>query len=119
VLERIPFPIGYGVETSHLIDVYSLYDMNAFAQTDLDQRIHRNQPTRSLGKMAFGILQTFLSRVEKLGVIKEIPETSTILRQFQVQDQTFETVEYSIVEEERPPMETIAAYQQLRKGLSR
>jgi glucosyl-3-phosphoglycerate synthase len=119
VLERIPFPIGYGVETSHLIDVYSLYDMNAFAQTDLDQRIHRNQPTRSLGKMAFGILQTFLSRAEKLGVIKEIPETSTILRQFQVQDQTFETVEYSIIEEERPPMETIAAYQQLRKGLSR
>jgi glucosyl-3-phosphoglycerate synthase len=119
VLERIPFPIGYGVETSHLIDVYSLYDMNAFAQTDLDQRIHRNQPTRSLGKMAFGILQTFLSRAEKLGVIKEIPETSTILRQFQVQDETFETVEYSIIEEERPPMETIAAYQQLRKGLSR
>jgi glucosyl-3-phosphoglycerate synthase len=119
VLERIPFPIGYGVETSHLIDVYSLYDMNAFAQTDLDQRIHRNQPTRSLGKMAFGILQTFLSRVEKLGVIKEIPETSTILRQFQVQDETFETVEYSIIEEERPPMETIAAYQHLRKGLSR
>lgn len=115
VLERIPFPIGYGVETSHLIDVYSLYGMQAFAQTDLDQRVHRNQPTRSLGKMAFGILQTFLSRVEKLGVIKEIPETSTILRQFQVQDQTFETVEHTIVEEERPPMETIPAYQQRRK----
>lgn len=115
VLERIPFPIGYGVETSHLIDVYSLYDMQAFAQTDLDQRVHRNQPTRSLGKMAFGILQTFLSRVEKLGVIKEIPETSTILRQFQVQDQTFETVEHTIVEEERPPMATIPAYQQRRE----
>ncbi|MEX2444879.1 MAG: glucosyl-3-phosphoglycerate synthase [Alkalispirochaeta sp.] len=114
VLERIPFPIGYGVETSHLIDVYSLYEMEAFAQTDLDQRVHRNQPTRSLGKMAFGILQTFLSRVEKLGVIKEIPETSTILRQFQVQDQTFETVEHTIVEEERPPMETIPAYQKLQ-----
>jgi glucosyl-3-phosphoglycerate synthase len=114
VLERIPFPIGYGVETSHLIDVYSLYDMQAFAQTDLDQRVHRNQPTRSLGKMAFGILQTFLSRVEQLGVIKEIPETSTILRQFQVQDQTFETVEHTIIEEERPPMETIPAYQNLQ-----
>ncbi len=115
VLERIPFPIGYGVETSHLIDVYSLYDMQAFAQTDLDQRVHRNQPTRSLGKMAFGILQTFLSRVEKLGVIKDIPETSTILRQFQVQDETFETVEHTIVEEERPPMETIPAYQTLQR----
>lgn len=110
VLERIPFPIGYGVETSHLIDVYTLYDLNAFAQTDLDQRVHRNQPTRSLGKMAFGILQTFLSRAEKLGVVGELPDMSTVLRQFQVQDETFETVEYAIVEEERPPMETIPAY---------
>ena len=116
VLEQIPFPIGYGVETSHLIDVYSLYGMTAFGQTDLDQRVHRNQPTRSLGKMAFGILQTFLSRVEKLGIIKEIPEISTVLRQFQVNDRIFETVEHEIVEEERPPMETIEAYQQQRNG---
>lgn len=114
VLERIPFPIGYGVETSHLIDVYSLYDMQAFAQTDLDQRVHRNQPTRSLGKMAFGILQTFLSRAEKLGVMSQLPDMSTVLRQFQVQDETFETVEYTIVEEERPPMETIEAYREHR-----
>ncbi len=61
VLEKIPFPIGYGVETSHLIDVYHRWGMDAFAQTDLDRRVHRNQATRSLGKMAFGILQTFLS----------------------------------------------------------
>ncbi|MDA3950643.1 MAG: glucosyl-3-phosphoglycerate synthase [Spirochaeta sp.] len=117
VLEQIPFPIGYGVETSHLIDVYSRYGMDAFGQTDLDQRVHRNQPTRSLGKMAFGILQTFLSRTEKLGVIKELPDISTILRQFQVNDRIFETVEHEIVEEERPPMETVAAYTERRKGL--
>jgi glucosyl-3-phosphoglycerate synthase len=116
VLEQIPFPIGYGVETSHLIDVYSRYGMAAFGQTDLDQRVHRNQPTRSLGKMAFGILQTFLSRAEKLGVIKDLPEISTILRQFQVNDRIFETVEHQIVEEERPPMETIDAYIEKRKG---
>jgi glucosyl-3-phosphoglycerate synthase len=117
VLEEIPFPIGYGVETSHLIDVYSRYGMEAFGQTDLDQRVHRNQPTRSLGKMAFGILQTFLSRAEKLGVIKELPDMSTILRQFQVNDRIFETVEYQIVEEERPPMATIDAYTARRAEL--
>lgn len=116
VLEQIPFPIGYGVETSHLIDVYSRYGMAAFGQTDLDQRVHRNQPTRSLGKMAFGILQTFLSRAEKLGVIQDLPEISTVLRQFQVNDRVFETVEHQIVEEERPPMETIDAYLEKRKG---
>ena len=56
----IPFPIGYGVETSHLLDLYEKFGLNAFAQTDLDRRVHRNQTTNALGKMSFGILQTFL-----------------------------------------------------------
>ncbi|MFW5687940.1 MAG: glucosyl-3-phosphoglycerate synthase [Spirochaetota bacterium] len=112
VLEAIPFPIGYGVETSHLLDVYARWGLSAFAQTDLDQRVHRNQATRSLGKMAFGIMQTFLSRLEQLGVVGEVPEMSTVLRQFQVKDQLFETVEYEIVEEERPPMLEIDAYRE-------
>ncbi|MFP4302008.1 MAG: glucosyl-3-phosphoglycerate synthase [Alkalispirochaetaceae bacterium] len=117
VLEEIPFPIGYGVETSHLIDVYTRYGLAAFGQTDLDQRVHRNQPTRSLGKMAFGILQTFLSRAQKLDIVPELPELSTVLRQFQAYDQTFETVEYQIVEEERPPMIGLDAYQERRASL--
>jgi glucosyl-3-phosphoglycerate synthase len=112
VLEEIPFPIGYGVETSHLLDVYTRWGMSAFAQTDLDQRVHRNQATRSLGKMSFGIMQTFLSRLQQLDVIGQLPEMSTVLRQFQVKDQLFETVEYEIVEEERPPMLTVPEYQE-------
>ncbi len=114
VLQSIPFPIGYGVETSHLLDVYTRWGMEAFGQTDLDQRVHRNQATRSLGRMAFGILQTFLSRVQSLGVVPELPDLSTTLRQFQVKDEEFETVEYQIVEEERPPMDTIDAYRKKR-----
>jgi glucosyl-3-phosphoglycerate synthase len=51
-------------------------------------------------------------------VIKELPEMSTVLRQFQVNDQVFEMVDYEIVEEERPPMNTIEAYNTLRKGSS-
>jgi glucosyl-3-phosphoglycerate synthase len=111
VLEQIPFPIGYGVETSHLLDVYNKWGLDAFAQTDLDQRVHRNQATRSLGKMAFGILQTFLSRVQSIGVIPEVPQLNTVLRQFQSHDDVFETVEHEIVEEERPPMIEIDEYQ--------
>ena len=61
VLEMIPFPIGYGVETSHLLDLYEKFGLNAFAQTDLDRRVHRNQTTNALGKMSFGILQTFFN----------------------------------------------------------
>jgi glucosyl-3-phosphoglycerate synthase len=115
VLEDIPFPIGYGVETSHLLDVYTRWGMSAFGQTDLDQRVHRNQPTRSLGRMAFGILQTFLNRAQKLDIVPELPDMSSILRQFQVHDQVFESVEHEIVEEERPPMSTIAEYQEQQK----
>ena len=114
VLEKLPFPIGYGVETAHLLDIYREYGIEAFAQTDLDQRVHRNQETISLGKMAFGILQTFLLRMKSYGMMTDIPELSTILRQFQVHDDVFESIELEIVEEERPPMITIPEYLEKR-----
>jgi len=110
VLESIPFPIGYGVETAHLIDVYQRWGLAAFAQTDLDQRIHRNQSTQALGKMSFGILQTFLSRARALGLIGEISERSQMLRQFQVRDNVYEQVDSLLQEMERPPMLEIPAY---------
>jgi glucosyl-3-phosphoglycerate synthase len=112
VLERISFPIGYGVETSHLLDVYHKWGLSAFAQTDLDQRVHRNQSTRDLGKMAFGIMQTFLRRSEKLGIFKEIPNYHTILRQFQAQEKDYHQIEFPIVEDERPPMITVHEYRE-------
>jgi glucosyl-3-phosphoglycerate synthase len=114
VLEAIPFPIGYGVETSHIIDVYHKWGLSAFGQTDLDQRVHRNQSTRDLGKMSFGILQTFLSRVQKLGIMGELPELSTVLRQFQARNEEYEQEEFEIREEERPPMIEIPAYRKKR-----
>ncbi len=110
VLEAIPFPIGYGVETSHLIDVYKKWGLEAIAQVDLDQRVHRNQETRDLGKMAFGILRAFLVRAEELGVIGKLPELSTQLRQFVATDESFEQVCHEIVEEERPPMIELPEY---------
>ncbi len=111
VLDKIPFPIGYGVETSHLLDIYKQWGLDAFGQTDLDRRVHRNQATRDLGKMAFGILQTFLRRAQSLEIIKVIPELGTVLRQFQIDDDSYELVDIKIVEEERPPMFDIPAYQ--------
>lgn len=110
VLENINFPIGYGVETSHLIDVYTKYGLDAFAQTDLDQRVHENKPTRALGKMAFGILQTFIKRAKNLGIIEKIEDFQTILRQTQAKEEVYEQIELDIVEEERPPMIEIEEY---------
>ncbi len=114
VLEAIPFPIGYGVETSHLIDVYVKWGLEAFGQTDLGQRVHRNQPTRDLGKMAFGILQTFLSRAEALDLMQGLPERQNVLRQFQAQELLYEQIEHHIMEDERPPMLDVPAYRELR-----
>lgn len=116
VLEKLWFPVGYGVETSHLIDVYRMAGLGAFAQTDLDQRVHRNQPTQDLGRMSFGILQTFFTRMQKEGLMKELPNMATVMRQYQVHDGAYEPVEFDIVEDERPPMGTIPEYKSRRRG---
>ncbi len=110
VLEQIPFPIGYGVETSHLLDVYEKWGLSAFAQTDIDQRVHRNQTTNALGKMSFGILQTFFRRLERFERLPTMPDLETIYRQFEVEDRDYKQVTHAIVEEERPPMIEIPAY---------
>ncbi|MCC5914943.1 MAG: glucosyl-3-phosphoglycerate synthase [Balneolaceae bacterium] len=109
VLEQIAFPIGYGVETSHLIDVHHQFGLEAFAQTDLDKRVHENKPTISLGKMSFGILQTFIKRAKALGILEKA-DHETILRQFQVTRDQYEQNLIEIVEEERPPMIEIEEY---------
>lgn len=112
VLEKIPFPIGYGVETSHILDVYKEWGLKAFGQTDLDQRVHRNQETLSLGRMAFGILRTFLARSKELGLEVDMDKLSSVMRQFQAHDDKYEQIEYDIVEEERPPMITLPEYRE-------
>ena len=111
VLEQIAFPIGYGVETSHLIDVYSKYGLEAFAQTDLDKRVHENKATQDLGKMAFGILQTFIKRAKALEILDKADHT-TILRQFQARRDQYEQNMIEIIEDERPPMIEIEAYRE-------
>lgn len=112
VLEKIPFPIGYGVETAHILDVYREWGLEAFAQCDLDQRIHRNQSTNALGKMSFGIMQTFLNRLKSYGMVDKLPEMATIYRQFQAEGNRYEQLTREIVEYERPPMITIPAYRE-------
>lgn len=110
VLEKVPFPIGYGVETSHILDVYLRWGMGAFAQVDLDQRVHRNQSTTALGKMSFGILQSFLNRLKKHGKVGELAEISNIYRALQATGSEYEEITTEIVEEERPPMIDIKEY---------
>ncbi|MBF0198444.1 MAG: glucosyl-3-phosphoglycerate synthase, partial [Planctomycetes bacterium] len=115
VFEQIPFPIGYGVETSHLIDISQKWGLDAIAQTDLDQRIHRNQSTKGLGKMAFGILQTFWNRLYMYKNIGPVEPEHLIMRQIDKSEKHHEVVEIDIIEKERRPMIDVPAYRKKYK----
>jgi len=110
ILEQISFPVGYGVETAMLIDIYQRGGLYAFAQTDLDQRVHRNQETVALGRMAFGVLRTFMSRLEREQKVELQRELPTIMRQFEVGEDGYRQLEYIIEEVERRPMIEVEAY---------
>ncbi|OUU41634.1 MAG: glucosyl-3-phosphoglycerate synthase [Verrucomicrobia bacterium TMED56] len=118
VLEIIPFPIGYGVETSHLLDLYDKFGLEAFGQTDLDRRVHRNQTTNALGKMSFGILQTFINRLHAQGKINHLPDMETFYRRFEVEDGAYRQIVQQVIEEERPPMVEIEGYRTNRSSLA-
>ena len=112
ILEQIPFPVGYGVETAMLIDIYQRLGLGVLAQTDLDRRIHRNQETIALGRMAFGVLRTFMSRLrqDQKVVLQEV--LPSIMRQFEVSDGHYRQVEHMIEEIERQPILEVEAYRQ-------
>jgi len=111
-LETLSFPVGYGVETTHLIDIYHRSGLTAFAQVDLDQRVHRNQSTDSLGRMAFGILQVFFDRLRRHGCVDRLPEMAALMRQFRTRGDAYEQVEHLIVEDERPAITTLPEYRE-------
>ena len=112
VFEQIPFPIGYGVETGMLIDIFQHWGLNAMAQTNLDLRVHRNQTVAALGKMSFGILQTFWDRLHHYRKFDQVKLNSFILHQMHLKDEEVRIVESEIQEYERQPIMEIEAYRQ-------
>ena len=117
ILEQIPFPVGYGVETAMLIDIYERLGLQAFAQTDLDRRIHRNQETIALGRMSFGVLRTFMSRLKREQLVRFQDELPSIMRQHEVIEGNYRQIEYDIEEMEHQPMIEVEAYCKKFKGL--
>jgi glucosyl-3-phosphoglycerate synthase len=63
VLEELPFPAGYSVETTHLIDFLRRFGVHGLAQTDLERRVHRTRPLEDLGRMSDAILRSVLARL--------------------------------------------------------
>jgi glucosyl-3-phosphoglycerate synthase len=62
LLERLPFPVGYGIETAMLIDALTEVGLDGLAQVDLGTRQNRHQPLRALSAMALSVMCAGLRR---------------------------------------------------------
>ncbi len=110
IFEQIPFPIGYGIETSMILDIYHRWGLEVMAQVDLEKRVHHNQDTKALGKMAFAILKTFINRKAALGLIELNESMFDEMIQYQIVDNQIKPDTVEIHGYERPPMIEIEQY---------
>jgi glucosyl-3-phosphoglycerate synthase len=110
IFEKIRFPIGYGVETSMIMDIYKKWGLDVMAQVDLDRRVHRNQDTKALGKMAFVILNTFINRKKQLGIIDLKENLYDEMIQYNLVKNEIKPEILKIQGHERPPIIEIDEY---------
>ncbi|MEV7523157.1 glucosyl-3-phosphoglycerate synthase [Streptomyces sp. NPDC091371] len=104
LLERLPFPVGYGVELGLLVDALHTVGLNALAQVDVGVRLHRHQDGQALGRMAAAIYRTALVRLSRGHLVR--PE----LTQFERGPEGFVPHTYAVDTEERPPMLGVKEY---------
>jgi glycosyltransferase involved in cell wall biosynthesis/nucleotide-binding universal stress UspA family protein len=109
-LESVPFFTGYGVETGLLIDILDRYGLQAIAQSDLQERVHRNQTLFSLSKMAFAILQVVLKRLDERRRIDLIEDVSTSMKLIHYSPTELFLEIQEIREQERPPINSLPEY---------
>jgi len=110
LLESLPFSVGYGVEVGHLIDILHSRGCTRIGQVDLDLRVHRNQSVQALSRMSFGILRTFLRRLEKYGEVERLKELNSSHIALEVLEARHGAVATEISAEERPPIIEIKEY---------
>ena len=114
LFERLAFACGYGIETGMLIDIYNRFGRGVMGQTDLNLRIHRNQPASALGKMGFEILHAFLKRVKEMGLIELADELNRTYRKLEMGPDLYSLKEERVQIQERPPMIEIPEYRDKR-----
>ncbi|MER7950947.1 glucosyl-3-phosphoglycerate synthase [Streptomyces sp. NPDC096079] len=108
LLERLPFPVGYGVELGLLVDALHTVGLDALAQVDVGVRKHRHQDGQALGRMAAAIYRTAQLRLSRGHLVR--PR----LTQFERGEKGFEPRTYAVDTEERPPMAEITEYARRR-----
>ncbi|MET9467484.1 glucosyl-3-phosphoglycerate synthase [Streptomyces sp. NPDC006544] len=108
LLERLPFPVGYGVELGLLVDALHTVGLDALGQVDVGVRLHRHQDGQALGRMAAAIYRTALLRLSRGHLVR--PE----LTQFERGPDGFVPHTYAVDTEERPPMRDMEEYARRR-----
>ncbi|MET9804524.1 glucosyl-3-phosphoglycerate synthase [Streptomyces sp. NPDC006368] len=108
LLERLPFPVGYGVELGLLVDALHTVGLDALAQVDVGVRKHRHQDDRALGRMAAAIYRTAQLRLSRGHPVR--PR----LTQFDRGEEGFVPRTHPVDTEERPPMVEVAEYARRR-----
>ncbi len=104
VFESLPFPVGYGVEIAHLIDLVGGGRLGNMAQTDLVKRIHRNRDNDELGQMSFAILQVILRRLERDGKLTLSSPLPDLYQSWVLDGEQIQPITRHIPEPERPPI---------------
>ncbi|WP_406530351.1 glucosyl-3-phosphoglycerate synthase [Streptomyces sp. I8-5] len=104
LLERLPFPVGYGVELGLLVDALHTVGLDALAQVDVGVRKHRHQDGQALGRMAAAIYRTAQLRLSRGHLIRPV------LTQFERGENGFVPRTHAVDTEERPPMCEIQEY---------
>ncbi|MER7988297.1 glucosyl-3-phosphoglycerate synthase [Streptomyces noursei] len=108
LLERLPFPVGYGVELGLLVDALHTVGLDALAQVDVGVRKHRHQDGQALGRMAAAIYRTAQLRLARGHLVR--PR----LTQFDRGEDGFVPRTTAVDTEERPPMAGIPEYAERR-----
>lgn len=111
-LEQIPFFSGYGVETGLLLDMLERFGLESIAQSDLEVRIHYNQPLVDLSKMSFAILQVFIARLEGRFGTEMLDKANRSMKLIVHEPERFALDIVDISDQQRPPIAEIPAYRE-------
>jgi glucosyl-3-phosphoglycerate synthase len=106
-LESLAFPVGYGVEIAHLIDLARDGKIPKIAQTDLVKRVHRNRDDDELGRMAFALLRVILRRLQRDGKISLATPLPDLYQSWTVDGEGVSQSFHTIPEPERPAMNSL------------
>ena len=71
LLSRLPFSVGYAVETALLLDVHREVGLRGLAQVDLEERQNTHQSLPALAPMADEVLAAAAVRLERDGRLAE------------------------------------------------